>query len=87
MHFIKTDADGRICACAAPGFHCGEGEIAAKLPEDFSPENMADWRYADGQLIHDPLPAAATPVPLAQKVEELENALMELAALIGGDAA
>lgn len=87
MHYIKTDAAGRITACAAAGFHCGENEIAVTLPEGFSPDNLADWRYADGELIHDPLPAIAPPVPLAQKVHELENALMELAALIGGDAA
>ena len=86
MHYIKIDASGRLTAWAASGFHCGEGELPVTLPEGFSPDNMQDWHYADGVLIHDPLPAPAAPVPLAQKVLELENALMELAALIGGEA-
>ena len=87
MHYIKIDGSGRLTAWAAAGFRCGEGEIPVTLPEGFSPENMADWRYAEGTLVYDPLPAPAAPVPLAQKVHELENALMELAALIGGEAA
>lgn len=87
MHYIKIDGSGRLTAWAAAGFHCGEGEMAVALPEGFSPDNMADWRYAEGGLVYDPLPSAMEPVPLAQKVHELENALMELAALIGGEAA
>ena len=31
MHYIKTDAAGRITACAAAGFHCGENEIAVTV--------------------------------------------------------
>ena len=86
MNYIKTDAAGRLTAWAAVGFHCGEGEIPVEMPGSFAPENLRDWVIADGVPVYDPLPAPAAPAPLSQRIDEVECALMELAALIGGDA-
>ncbi|MBR4081485.1 MAG: hypothetical protein IKK21_06870, partial [Clostridia bacterium] len=71
---------------AAEGFRCGEGDFAVEMPADFSPENLQDWVIVDGAAVYDPLPAPAEPVPLHQRMDEVEAAIMELAALIGGEA-
>lgn len=86
MHYVKTDAAGRLTAWAAAGYRCGEGEIAVALPDGFSPDHLTDWVLSDGVLTYDPLPVPAEPTPLPQRMDEIELALMELAALIGGDA-
>lgn len=87
MTYVKTDASGRLTAWAAEGFRCGEGDFAVEMPADFSPENLRDWVIVGGKPVFDPLPAPEEPVPLNQRMDEVEAAIMELAALIGGDAA
>lgn len=87
MNYVKTDAFGRLTAWAAEGFRCGAGDFPVVMPEDFIPGSLQDWVIVDGVPVYDPLPLPDAPVPLAQRMDEVECAIMELAALIGGDAA
>ena len=87
MTYVKTDATGRLTAWAVEGFRCGEGDFPVEMPAAFIPENLRDWVIVGGVPVFDPLPAPAEPVPLHQRMDEVETAIMELAALIGGDAA
>ena len=54
--YIKIDATGRLTSYADEGFHCGEGEFLAEIPEDFDRDCLWDYKYVDGAIIHDPLP-------------------------------
>lgn len=71
MLYIKTDEQGRLTAVAAPGFHCGEGETLAELPDDFAPP-LRDWVYAGGMIVHDPLPEDDPGMSMDERVEALE---------------
>ena len=57
-HWIKIDEECRLTSYADEGFHCGEGEILAEIPEGFEPNEIRDYRYVDGRVVHDPLPPA-----------------------------
>lgn len=71
MVYIMTDMDGRLTAMAAPGYHCGEGEIAVELPDDFDLP-LRDWVYAGGMIVHDPLPEDAPGESMDERMEALE---------------
>ena len=79
-HWIKIDEENRLTSYADDGFHCGEGEILAEIPADFEPEKIRDYKYANGAVVHDPLPPAEnsnTPTT-EERVAELEaqNAIL-----------
>ena len=59
MAYIKTDSDGRITA-ASHTCHCGDGEIEVVIPDAIGMENIHESRYADGEFVHDPIPALET---------------------------
>ena len=85
MMYIKYDPDTlRLTAVAAPGYHCGEGEVSVELPEDFASESIADWKYDDGKLVYDPLPVEPVeePVSDSERIAALEKKVGEQAALL-----
>lgn len=55
--WVKYNADGRLNSYADEGYHCGDGEVLADIPEDFDPANLYDYVYKDGVVIYDPIPA------------------------------
>lgn len=75
MVYIKVDDEGRLTAVAGHGFHCGEGEIAIDLPDDFAPP-ARDWVLKDGVLVHDPLPEEEPPVDQLEVLQQ-ENTLLK----------
>ena len=86
MIYIKVNPDTqRVTAMAAPGYHCGAGEIAVELTEAMQ-GNPADYVLMDGTLVYSP--EAEAPEVYAPSMEErltlLEGALVDLANLLAG---
>lgn len=77
-HWIKIDEENRLTSYADEGFHCGEGEILVEIPADFEPNNIRDYKYVNGVIIHDPLPAGDEPLTVDERVAGLEaqNAML-----------
>lgn len=84
MVYIKTDEAGRLTALADPGFHCGEGEIAVELPDDFDTEHISDWKLVEDSLVYDPLPVkpAEEPTDESERINALEKKVEEQAAML-----
>lgn len=83
MAYIKIDDTGRVTA-ASLTHHCGSGEIETTFPSGVSLENVHEYRFENGEWIHDPrpLPEPETPAPTdSQRIETLEQ---QMTALIGG---
>ena len=55
MAYIKIDSDGRITA-ASKTHHCGDGEIDVTIPEEIELGTIHDYRYENGEFVHDPKP-------------------------------
>ena len=86
MIYIKVNPDTqRVTAMAAPGFHCGAGEIAVELTEAMQ-GNPADYVLMDGTLVYSP--EAEAPEVYEPSMEErltlLEGAFIDLANLFAG---
>lgn len=79
-NWIKIDEENRLTSYADEGFHCGEGEILVEIPADFEPNNIRDYKYVNGAIVHDPLPSGEdNDVPtVIERVAELEaqNAML-----------
>lgn len=56
MAHIKVDGTGRVTA-ASTTHHCGAGEIETNLPDGASLENIHEYKFIDGQWVHDPRPS------------------------------
>ena len=88
MIYIKIDPNTqRVTAMAAPGYHCGAGEIAVELTEAMQ-GNPADYVLMDGALVYSP--EAEAPEVYEPSMEErltlLEGAFVDLANLFAGGA-
>lgn len=88
MIYIKVNPDTqRVTAMAAPGYHCGAGEIAVELTEAMQ-GNPADYVLMDGTLVYSP--EAEAPEVYEPSMEErltlLEGAFVDLANLFAGGA-
>lgn len=86
MIYIKVNPDTkRVTAMAAPGFHCGAGEIAVELTEAMQ-GNPSDYVLMDGALVYSP--EAEAPEVYEPSMEErltlLEGAFVDLANLFAG---
>ncbi|MBQ8617665.1 MAG: hypothetical protein IJ418_09135 [Clostridia bacterium] len=55
MAYIKIDSGGRITA-ASKTHHCGDDEIDVTIPEEIGIESIHEYRYENGEFIHDPKP-------------------------------
>lgn len=70
---LNLAEDGRILAVTFSKYAPAEQPRVAKLPE----ADTYDYRYVDGEFIHDPLPEPEQPeeVSLEEQVAELREAL------------
>lgn len=71
MYALKLDTENRILSVC----ECIEGMEYDILVESFPDDNVRDYKYINGEFIHDPLPK---PEPTAQEptVEELLNIIL-----------
>lgn len=79
MAYIKIDVTNRITA-ASYDFHCGEGEIEVDIPSEVSFSDIHDYRYENGDFIHDPRPEQeppASPETETSVWDELDAAYQE----------
>ena len=90
MIYIKVNPDTqRVTAMAAPGFHCGAGEIAVELTEAMQ-GNPADYVLMDGTLVYSPeaeAPEVYEPSMeerLQAQEEQIANLQEALAMLLSG---
>ena len=88
MIYIKVNPDTqRVTAMAAPGYHCGAGEIAVELTEAMQ-GSPSDYVLMDGALVYSP--EAEAPEVYEPSMEErltlLEGAFVDLANLFAGGA-
>lgn len=88
MIYIKVNPDTqRVTAMAAPGYHCGAGEIAVELTEAMQ-GNPSDYVLMNGALVYSP--EAEAPEVYEPSMEErltlLEGAFVDLANLFAGGA-
>lgn len=86
MIYIKIDPNTqRVTAMAAPGYHCGAGEIAVELTEAMQ-GSPSDYVLMDGALVYSP--EAEAPEVYEPSMEErltlLEGAFVDLANLFAG---
>ena len=86
MIYIKVNPDTqRVTAMAAPGYHCGAGEIAVELTEAMQ-GSPPDYVLMDGALVYSP--EAEAPEVYEPSMEErltlLEGAFIDLANLFAG---
>ena len=88
MIYIKVNPDTkRVTAMAAPGYHCGAGEIAVELTEAMQ-GSPSDYVLMDGALVYSP--EAEAPEVYEPSMEErltlLGGAFVDLANLFAGGA-
>lgn len=88
MIYIKVNPNTqRVTAMAAPGYHCGAGEIAVELTEAMQ-GSPSDYVLKDGALVYSP--EAEAPEVYEPSMEErltlLEGAFVDLANLFAGGA-
>lgn len=69
-YVLNLGKDGRILSATYEEYAMYDAVIVEELPEG----NIADYIYADGQYVFDPLPKPAEPVP----VETADNILKAL---------
>lgn len=75
MYVLNLDEDKRILSAwdKLPGANYGDRPIVDALPDG----NLYEYRYVDGEFIHDPLPAIEEETKLTQeeRITALEEAL------------
>ena len=73
QYALNLAPDGRVLSATYPKYAPGDAVVVDRLPEG----NIADYRYMDGEFIHDPLPKedAEEPISLEAQVQELREAL------------
>jgi len=85
--WIQQNESGRVIACSAAPLDPACDRRVEAVPEEFPGEDITCWAYDGSDWTHHPAEDEPQPVSLEQRVEETEAALIELAALIGGDGA
>lgn len=70
---LNLASDGRILSATYPKYAPEDAVKVDSLPEG----NIADYRYVDGEYIHDPIPVQEQPeeISIEDRVGELEEAL------------
>lgn len=61
---------------------CTDGEPQIDLPSEVNDHNFNEWKYIDGQFIHDPLPEHKAIDPMAVLVEQLHQTQQILNAIV-----
>lgn len=71
---INLAEHGRILSVTYAKYAAADAVLVDELPDG----NVADYRYADGEFIHDPIPEEEPAEPKAsneERITELEEAL------------
>ena len=68
MYVLIDEVTGRICATTDREEY-SEGMVEFDFPDDFDYENQSDYRIADGELIHDPLPMSDEAKQYEEEIE------------------
>lgn len=71
MYALNLAEDGRILSATYSKFAPADAVIAETLPDG----NIHEYRYANGEYIHDPLPKPEQPEPEAT-TDDVLNALL-----------
>jgi hypothetical protein len=79
MAYIKIDSKGRITA-ASKSHHCGDGEIEVTIPEEIGLETIHEYRYENGEFVHDPKPKPKQPDQQPTQEERIKMLEDKLAA-------
>mgnify|MGYP001775047178 CR=1 FL=1 len=74
--YAAVDENGRICATTDDKEYA-EGMIEIDFPEDFDFTKQDEYRYVDGELVHDPKPPSEE--ELAAEETRQRNAQIQLA--------
>lgn len=56
---LNLDTDGRILSVC----NCLEGQTYENVVDTFPDDDVTDYRYENGEFIHDPLPKPEPPKP------------------------
>lgn len=71
MYALNLEENGRILSVC----NCLEGQIYEYVVDSFPDGDVTEYRYVDGEYIHDPLPKPQ-PQPAEPTVEELLNIIL-----------
>ena len=82
MYALNLAEDGRILSATFPQYAPKDAVTVDVLPEG----NVADYRYVDGEFVHDPLPVPEEP-EVGPTTEERITALEEENAMLKEEAA
>lgn len=80
---LNLDAEdgNRILSCTFDEYAPENQPRVTQIPDD----NIADYKYIDGEYVHDPLPAPPEPEPV-ETADDVLNALLGIENTNGGEA-
>lgn len=84
MYAINLDKDSRILRATMQGYADSDSIIVESLPDG----NITDYKYIDGEYVHDPLPEPELPTEpesIEKKVERVEASLLYFSMVTGVD--
>lgn len=78
---LNLAEDGRILSCTYDEYAPENQPRVTQIPDD----NIADYKYVDGEYVYDPLPAPPEPEPV-ETADDVLNALLGIEQTDGGEA-
>lgn len=78
---LNLAEDGRVLSCTYSEYAPENQPRVTQIPDD----NIADYKYIDGEYVHDPLPAPPEPEPV-ETADDVLNALLGIENTNGGEA-
>lgn len=78
---LNLAEDGRILSCTYDEYAPENQPRVTQIPDD----NIADYKYVDGEYVYDPLPAPPEPEPV-ETADDVLNALLGIENTNGGEA-
>lgn len=85
VFYLDITESGAILGASAVPFN--DSCRAYNVPAEFDPEKIAEWHYINGALVHDnrPAPQPDPMTDIVDRLDILDGAIAELAAILGGD--
>lgn len=80
LYALNLDDDGRILSATYDQYAPPEQPRVTQIPDD----NIADYKYIDGEYVYDPLPAPTEPEPV-ETADDVLNALLGIEQTDGGE--
>ena len=77
---LNLAEDGRILSCTYDEYAPENQPRVTQIPDD----NIADYKYVDGEYVYDPLPAPPEPEPV-ETADNVLNALLGIEQTDGGE--